>query len=92
LRKSPVELAYWSRFLRDEFPSYETVWAEYIVPITRRPDPGFKSDKELAEIGLGPEDMCNADSLEKGGGIVSAQFRPNPFPSAAHSHISMSTG
>jgi hypothetical protein len=56
----PVEQSYWELFLRDEFPAYEIVWAEYIVPITRRPDPGFKSDTELARIGLGPEDMCNA--------------------------------
>lgn len=56
-----VEQQYWDRFLQDEFPSYETVWASYIVPLTGRPDFfGFKSDSELAKIGRGPEDMCNA--------------------------------
>lgn len=57
----PVEQKYWDRFLRDEFPSYETVWLNYVVPVTGRPDhSGFKSDEALAQIGLGPEDMCNA--------------------------------
>jgi hypothetical protein len=57
----PVERKYWNLFLRAEFPSYETVWADFVVPVTGRPDHGgFKSDEVLAEIGLGPGDMCNA--------------------------------
>jgi hypothetical protein len=57
----PVERKYWDLFLRDQFPSYETVWAKSVVPVTGRPDHGgFKSDEALAKIGLGPEDMCNA--------------------------------
>jgi len=57
----PVERKYWDLFLRDEFPSYETVWANYVVRVTGRPDHGgFKSDQALAKIGLGPEEMCNA--------------------------------
>jgi hypothetical protein len=56
----PVEQTAWGLFVRDEWPSYETVWREYVVPITRRPDPGFRSDEDLARFGLGPEDMGNA--------------------------------
>jgi hypothetical protein len=57
----PVEREYLDLFLRDQFPSYETVWAKYVVPVTGRPDhPGFKSDEALARIGLRPEDLWNA--------------------------------
>lgn len=56
-----VERLNWDRFLRDEFPSYEIVWARYIVPLTGRPaNVYFKTDVELAQFGRGPEDMCNA--------------------------------
>jgi hypothetical protein len=56
-----VERKYWTLFARDEFPSYEAVWREYIVPLTMRPDhPNFESDEALAKMGRGPEDMGNA--------------------------------
>jgi hypothetical protein len=56
-----VEQEYLELFLRDEFPSYETFWADSIVPLTLRPEsPAFKSDEGLAKIGRGPEDVCNA--------------------------------
>jgi hypothetical protein len=56
-----VERKYWTLFARDEFPSYEALWREYIVPLTMRPDhPNFESDEALAKMGRGPEDMGNA--------------------------------
>jgi hypothetical protein len=57
----PVERRYSSLFVRDEFPSYETVWQTSIVPVTGRPfHGGFHSDAELLKSGFTPEDICNA--------------------------------
>lgn len=56
-----TEQRYWAQFLRDQFPRYGEVWASYIVPLTGRPDDiRFKADAELAAIGRGPADICNA--------------------------------
>jgi len=55
------EQKYWTAFLRDEFAAYETVWSRYIVPLTGRPHHlHFKTDAELASIGRGHADLCNA--------------------------------
>jgi hypothetical protein len=49
-----VEQRYCELFLRDQFPSYEAVWRDYIVPLTMRPDNvAFESDEALAKKGAG---------------------------------------
>jgi hypothetical protein len=44
----------WPLFGAQQFPSYETYWRGYVVPLTRRdwtpPDIHFKSDSELAQL------------------------------------------
>jgi len=57
----PYEREAQAAFARDEFPAYELLWHVYVVPLTNRPTSiDFKSDEELAEIGRGREDLCNA--------------------------------
>ena len=54
-----MERGCWSLFLQQDFPSYETVWQKRVVPVTTRPQGvGFKSDAELATIGMDEHDMC----------------------------------
>jgi len=54
-----IEKACWSLFLQQDFPSYETVWQKRVVPVTTRPSgTWFKSNAELATIGLDEHDMC----------------------------------
>lgn len=53
-----LEQKCWPLFLRDGFPSYERFWLTYVVPATRRPtDLHFRSNRELADAGLGEFDL-----------------------------------
>lgn len=55
------ERKYYDLFLKNEFPSYEIFWLTFIVPMTNRPhNIFFKSDDELAEMGLGGNEICIA--------------------------------
>jgi hypothetical protein len=52
------EQRWWHLFLRTDFPSYETAWQRYIVPVTKRPEGiTFRSDAELAGIGKSYRDI-----------------------------------
>ncbi len=43
-----LEKHFWSLFIQNKFPSYETFWIKFVVPLTNRPSNiNFKSDKEL---------------------------------------------
>lgn len=51
----------WPLFIAKELPSYQAVWARYIVPLTRRPaNIRLKSDAELSAIGKSVGDICFA--------------------------------
>ena len=51
----------WEKFIKDEFPSYEKFWIQYIVPLTNRPENiYFKTNKELQKIGKSGHDICLA--------------------------------
>jgi hypothetical protein len=53
------EQHYYPFIIQREFPSYETFWQKFIIPLTRRPaDIHFKDDIELAQIGRTANDIC----------------------------------
>jgi len=53
------EQKYYTRFLRDEFPSYETFWVKFVVPLTNRPtNIHTKTNSELASNGKSEHDIC----------------------------------
>lgn len=53
------ERYYWGLFIKDQFPSYETFWLKFVVPLTNRPDNiHFKTDVELAKINKSELDLC----------------------------------
>ena len=53
------EKIYCTKFIRGEFPSYETFWVKYVVPLTNRPnDIHAKTNSELAAIGKSEHDIC----------------------------------
>lgn len=55
------ERYYWGLFIRDQFPSYEKFWLNFVVPLTNRPgNIHFKTDAELAEINKSTLDLCIA--------------------------------
>jgi hypothetical protein len=57
----PYEQTYSPLLLQPCFPAYEAFWASFVVPLTNRPrDQQLKTDPELAAIGKGPRDLCNA--------------------------------
>ena len=56
-----LERHYWSLFIKDQFPSYERFWLNFVVPLTNRPDNiHFKTDIELAKIGKSKVHLCVA--------------------------------
>ncbi len=56
-----IEREYYAKFIADRFPSYEAFWEGFVVPLTRRPkNVQLKDDRELAQIGKGPHDVCIA--------------------------------
>lgn len=56
-----LERHYWGLFLKDYFPSYESFWLKFVVPLTNRPiDIHFKNDLELSRIGKTEADICIA--------------------------------
>lgn len=56
-----IEKHYWSRFIQNEFPSYEEFWIKLVVPLSNRPrDIHFKTDQELKKIGKTSSDVCIA--------------------------------
>ena len=55
-----IERYYWG-FIKDYFPSYESFWLKYTVPLTNRPQNiHFKTDAELAKINKSIKDLCMA--------------------------------
>ncbi|MBI5421018.1 MAG: hypothetical protein HZA35_01760 [Parcubacteria group bacterium] len=53
------ERTYWDLFIKDQFPSYETFWLKFVVPITNRSkNVHFKDNLELAKIGKSESDVC----------------------------------
>lgn len=56
-----LERRYWDLFIKDQFPSYESFWLKFVVPLTNRPDNiNFKTDIELTKIGKSKLDLCIA--------------------------------
>jgi len=56
-----LECHYWGLFIKDQFPSYESFWLKFVVPLTNRPtDIHFKNNLELAKIGKSESDICIA--------------------------------
>ncbi len=55
------EQKYWNLFINNQFPSYETFWLKFIIPLTNRPnDIHFKTDSELTIIDHSNNDICIA--------------------------------
>jgi hypothetical protein len=53
------EQNFYTKFIRDEFPSYEAFWVKYVVPLTNRPiNIHTKTNSELASIGKSEHDIC----------------------------------
>ena len=56
-----LERHYWGLFIKDQFPSYEKFWLDFVVPLTNRPyNIDFKTDAELTKIGKSALDLCIA--------------------------------
>jgi hypothetical protein len=56
-----IEQEYYAKFIADNFPSYERFWERFVIPLSKRPNNGqLRDDKELAQIGKGPRDVCIA--------------------------------
>lgn len=55
------ERYYWDLFIKDQFPSYEKFWLNFVVPLTNRPyNIDFKTDAGLAKINKSTLDLCIA--------------------------------
>jgi hypothetical protein len=55
------EKHYWNAFISSDFPSYESYWAKYIVPLTNRPlNVHFKESSCLISAGYSADDVCKA--------------------------------
>lgn len=55
------EQTYYPRFIANKFPSYETFWIGFVIPLTNRPQNiQPKDDAALAAIGRTPQDVCIA--------------------------------
>ena len=53
-----LERQYWYLFIKDHFPSYETFWLKFVVPLTNRPvNIHFKNNLELKRIGKSESDI-----------------------------------
>lgn len=51
----------WDLFIQSQFPSYESFWLKFVVPLTNRPNNvHFKSDSELTVINKSKADLCIA--------------------------------
>lgn len=56
-----IEKYYWKAFLSSDFPTYESYWAKYIVPMTNRPlNVHFKESSSLISAGYSADDICKA--------------------------------
>jgi len=56
-----IEKALYTLLISPRFPSYETFWQKFVVPLTNRPkNVQLKTDDELASIGKGDHELCLA--------------------------------
>ena len=56
-----IEVSLFAPLIQPSFPSYETFWQKFVIPLTNRPaNIQLRSDAELAALGFGPHHVCLA--------------------------------
>ena len=56
-----IEAFLFAPLIQPSFPSYETFWQKFVIPLTNRPaNIQLRSDAELAALGFGPHHVCLA--------------------------------